>query len=144
MSIRSTLSKLTESKKNTKVVEEPHKQPFEQREDIKRLVFYVVIVNYGQGQNIVKLLKANHSSAQFVQVGEGSAPKKVRNILAITDNRKEIVYSFLREDYVSEFKRDLDAYFASSKRNAGVGFTIQLNAIIGVKLYKFFTQTIRG
>lgn len=143
MSIKSTLSKLSESKKNSKKTEEK-KQPFEERPDLKKLKFYIIIVNYGQGQNIVKLLKANHASAQFVQFGEGTATKQVRNILAIEDNRKEIVYSFIREDLVADFKKDIDAYFAASKRNAGVAFTIELNTIVGVKLYKFLTQTVRG
>ena len=143
MSIKSTLSKLAGSKLQEKKPEEK-KQPFEERSDLKKLKFYIIIVNYGQGQNIVKLLKANYSSAQFVQYGEGTATKQVRNILAIQDNRKEIIYSFMREDFVNEFKKDLDAYFASSKRNAGVGFTIELNTIVGVKLYKFLTQTVRG
>ena len=143
MSIKSTLSKLAGSKNAEKKPEEK-KQPFEERPDLKKLKFYIIIVNYGQGQNIVKLLKANHSSAQLVQYGEGTATKQVRSILSIQDNRKEIIYSFIREDFVNEFKKDLDAYCASSKRNAGVGFTVELNTIVGVKLYKFLTQTVRG
>lgn len=143
MSIKSTLSKLAGSKNAEKRPEEK-KQPFEERPDLKKLKFYIIIVNYGQGQNIIKLLKANHSSAQFVQYGEGTATKQVRSILSIQDNRKEIIYSFMREDLVNDFKKDLDAYFASSKKNAGVGFTIELNTIVGVKLYKFLTQTVRG
>ena len=143
MSIKSTLSKLAGSKNAEKKPEEK-KQPFEERPELKKLKFYIINVNYGQGQNIVKLLKANHSSAQFVQYGEGTATKQVRSILSIQDNRKEIIYSFIREDFVNEFKKDLDAYFASSKRNAGVGFTVELNTIVGVKLYKFLTQTVRG
>ena len=143
MSIKSTLSKLAGSKNAEKRPEEK-KQPFEERPDLKKLKFYIIIVNYGQGQNIIKLLKANHSSAQYVQYGEGTATKQVRSILSIQDNRKEIIYSFMREDLVNDFKKDLDAYFASSKKNAGVGFTIELNTIVGVKLYKFLTQTVRG
>ena len=143
MSIKSTLSKLAGSKNAEKRPEEK-KQPFEERPDLKKIKFYIIIVNYGQGQNIIKLLKANHSSAQFVQYGEGTATKQVRSILSIQDNRKEIIYSFIREDFVNDFKKDLEAYFASSKKNAGVGFTVELNTIVGVKLYKFLTQTVRG
>lgn len=143
MSIKSTLSKLTSEKKNAKKVEEA-KQPFEQRQDLKKLVLYMVIVNFGQGSNVVRILKSNHSSAQFVQYGEGTANKQLRSILDIVDNRKEIVYSLLREDCVSDCKKDIEAYFAASKRNAGVAFTIDLDTIVGVKLYKFLTQTVRG
>ena len=118
--------------------------PFEEREELKKLIFYVVIVNFGQGDNIIKLMKANHSSAQFVQSGEGTATSKVRDILNIEDNRKEIVFSLIREDYISEFQKELEAFFASSRMSKGVGFAVNLDSIMGVKLYKFFTQTVRG
>lgn len=131
------------TKKQTKKAEEV-KEPFEKRPDLKRLTFYMIIVNYGQADNIIRLLKNNHSSAQFAQAGEGTASKQIRSILAIEENRKEIIYSLIRDEYVSEIKKELEAYFAASKKNAGVAFTIDLDSIVGVKLYKFLTQTIRG
>ena len=60
------------------------------------------------------------------------------------ENRKEIIYSLIREEYIPEIKRELEAYFAASKKNACVAFTINLDSIVGVKIYKFLTQTIRG
>lgn len=119
-------------------------KPFEEREELKKLVFYVTIVNFGQGDNIIRLLKANHSSAQFIQSGEGTATSKIRDVLNIDDTRKEIVFSLIREDYLNDYQKELEAYFASAKRNKGVGFAINLDSIVGVKLYKFFTQTVRG
>ncbi|MBQ6920898.1 MAG: hypothetical protein IJQ72_03250 [Bacilli bacterium] len=118
--------------------------PFEERNELKKLVFYVVIVNFGQGDNIVRILKANHSTAQFIQAGEGTATNKIRDILNIDDNRKEVIYTLIREDYISDLQKELEAYFVASKRNAGVGFAIDLDSFMGVKLYKFFTQTVRG
>ena len=111
---------------------------------LKKLFLYVVIVNFGHSDAIIKLLKANHSSAQFIRVGEGTANKQIREILSIDDNRKEIVYSLLREDFVEDFKKEIEAYFAASKKNAGVAFTIDVDSIVGVKLYKFLSQTVRG
>lgn len=136
-------TKTKTSKRTPKKVSEV-RESFEKRDDLKRLVFYVIIVNYGQSSNIIKLLKNNHSSAQFLQIGEGTATKQVRSILNIEDNTKEIIYSLLREEYVDDFKMELDAYFASSKRNAGIAFTIDLSTVVGVKMYKFLTQTVRG
>ena len=129
---------------NKKQPVEPVKEAFEDRPDLKKLTFYVIIVNFGQGNNIIRLLKNNHSSAQFTQSGEGTATKQIRAILSIEENRKEIIYSLVREEYVPEIKRELEAYFAASKKNAGVAFTIDLESIVGVKLYKFLTQTVRG
>lgn len=117
---------------------------FEDRSDIKKLVLYTIIVNYGQGDNILRILKNNKSSAQFVRVGEGTATRQVLDILNIEDNRKEIIHSIVSEEAVPEIKRELEAYFAISKRNTGIAYTMPLTTIVGVKMYKFFTQTVRG
>ena len=130
-------------KKDVKKPEEV-KEAFENRPDLKKLSFYVVIVNLGQGDNIIRLLKNNHSSAQFTQFGEGTATKQIKTILSIEESKKEIIYSLVRTEYVPEIKREIDAYFVASKKNAGVAFTIDLDSIVGVKIYKFLSQTIRG
>ncbi len=136
---------MAEVKKAKKAVKkEETYTPFEKREDLKKLVYYVVIVNYGQADNIIRIFKNRGSTAQFVQIGEGTANSKVKEILNIEDTRKEVVCSVVREDRVKEIKEELEAYFASSRKNNGVGFTLELSSIVGVKLYKFFTQTIRG
>ena len=118
--------------------------PFENRPNLKKLVFYTIIVNYGQGDNILRILKNNNSSSQYIKVGEGTATKQILDILNIEDNRKEIVYSLVSEDAVPDIKRELEAYFAASKRNKGIAFTLDLSTVVGVKVYKFLTQTVRG
>ena len=135
---------MAEKKVKKVVKKEETYTPFEKRDDLKKLVFYIVIVNYGQGDNIIRLFKNRGSTAQFVQIGEGTANSRVKEILNIEDTRKEIVCSIVREDRVKEIKDELEAYFAVSSKNRGVGFTIELSSMVGVKLYKFFTQTIRG
>lgn len=132
--------------KKAKKKESPKKEDsaFETRSDIKKLVLYTVIVPRGQGENIIRIFKANKSSAQFVQYGEGTASNAIRDILGSEDTKKDIVYSLIREDVVPDIKKELDVYFIASKRNRGIAYTISLTSIVGVKLYKFFTQTVRG
>lgn len=117
---------------------------FETRPDIKKLVLYTIIVPRGQGENILKILKSYKSSAQFIQIGEGTATSVIRDILNIEDTKKDIIYSIVREDTVKDIKQELDVYFIASKRNKGIAYTISLNSIVGVKMYKFLTQTVRG
>ena len=136
--------KKIENNVNTSTEEIQNNDKFENLQDLKKLVLYMVIVNFGQVDAVIHLLRKNHSSAQFVKVGEGTASKEIREILSIEDNRKEIVFSLLREDFVEEFKNEIDAYFAASKKNAGVAFTLDVKSIVGVKIYKFLSQTIRG
>lgn len=117
---------------------------FESKDSLKKLVFYIIIVNFGQSDDVINILKRNHSSAQFIQIGEGTASSQIRDVLNIDDNRKEIIYSLIRQDYAVDIEKELSAYFLAAKRNRGVGFSIDLDSIVGVKLYKFFTQTVRG
>jgi len=135
---------LGRTKNNKTPVKVVKKTKFEDREDLKKLVLYMIIVNFGQSDTIIHLLKDNHSSAQYVKVGEGTANKEIKNILGIEDTRKEIVLSLIREDYVEDLKKELEAYFASNKKNRGVAFTLDVSSMVGVKIYKFFTQTVRG
>ena len=118
--------------------------PFESRKDIKKLLWYTVIVSRGQGENIVRLLKENKCSAVYMHIGEGTANSEIRGILGVEDTKKDIIYSLVREDYIQDVKKEIDIYFAANKRNRGIAYTIKLDSIVGVKLYKFFTQTVRG
>lgn len=138
--VKEIASKKAKKKESSKK-EDP---AFETRSDIKKLVLYTVIVPRGQGENIIRIFKANKSSAQFVQYGEGTASNAIRDILGSEDTKKDIVYSLVREDAVPDIKKELDVYFIASKRNRGIAYTISLTSIVGVKLYKFFTQTVRG
>lgn len=137
---------MEKEKKTTKSVKKvvPENQPFEKRSDIKRLVVYVVIVNFGQSQNVIDLFKQHHSSVQFVKYAEGTANKASSIVLSIADTRKEIIYGLMAEEYIADFKTDIEAFFKAGKWNAGIAFTIELKSIIGVKMYKFLTQTVRG
>ena len=130
--------------KKVKEVREEEHPAFETREDIKKLVLYTVIVPRGQGENIMRIFKANKSSAQFLQYGEGTASNAIREIIGSEDTKKDIVYSLVREDAIPDIKREIDIYFVASKHNKGIAYTISLTSIVGVKLYKFFSQTVRG
>ena len=137
------------AKKVKKNASEAHKKvakesKFEDRLDLKKLFLYTIIVPRGQGGNVIRILRTNHSSAQFYQMGEGTASSKIREILDIEDTKKDIVYSIVSGEAVKEIKRELDAYFIASKRNRGIAYTIPLTALVGVKMYKFLTQTVRG
>ncbi|MCQ2802654.1 MAG: hypothetical protein MJ225_03185 [Bacilli bacterium] len=134
-----------EKKRNILVKkQEVQNQPFEQRSDLKKLVLYVVIVNYGQSHNICEMFKQHHSTVQFIKYAEGTAKKTINAILSVSDTRKEIVYGIMAEEYIADFKKDIEAFFKAGKWNAGIAFTIEMKSIIGVKMYKFLTQTVRG
>ena len=138
------LKKEKVKKEKKEVVVEEQRPAFETREDLKKLYLYTVIVPSGQGEYIMRMFKANRTSVQFLQFGEGTASNAIRDILGIEDTKKDIVYSIVREDAIPDIKKEIDVYFIASKKNRGIAFTVALASIVGVKMYKFLTQTVRG
>lgn len=108
----------------------------------KKLLIFVTIVGHGAGTPVTKLFERYGASAQFVQRGEGTATKEINNILGIEDNEKDIVFSFVTEDVVPEIKKELEAFFVINKRNRGIGMTLPLSSIIGIRVYQFLANTV--
>lgn len=110
--------------------------------DTKKLLLFVTIVNRGQGNFVLKLFESEGANAQFVQYGEGTAQKEIRDILGIEDNSKEVIISLISEDKIESAKKELEAFFKIRKRNRGIGFSIPMTSLIGMKLYQFLVDTL--
>lgn len=116
------------------------KLPFDKQNEIKPLCAYFAIVSQGNGGAVAEIFKRAGSSVQFIQLGAGTASKSVRDILGVEDNAKEIVISLIREECLKEATTELAAFFAASKRNAGIGFSISLTSLSGVRIYQFLAN----
>lgn len=110
--------------------------------DTKKLLLFITIVNRGQGNFVLKLFESEGANAQFVQYGEGTAQKEIRDILGIEDNSKEVIISIISEDKIENAKKELEAFFKIRKRNRGIGFSIPMTSLIGMKLYQFLVDTL--
>ena len=117
-------------------------QSFEKTNEIKKLCLYVTIVNKGQANAVTSLFQRIGSSLQYVEVGNGTANKNVLDILGIEDNAKEIVFAVIKEELVKDAARELQAFFMANKKNKGIGFKVDLTSMIGVKLYRFLTDSL--
>ena len=116
------------------------KLPYDKTNEIKPLVAYFAIVNQGNANAVIEIFRRAGSNASFVQMGTGTASKHVRDILGIEDNRKEIVVSIIREENLKDAMTELEAYYAASKRNKGIGFSISLTGLSGVRMYQFLAN----
>lgn len=118
--------------------------PFEERTDItiKKLVMHITIVPSEQGPTVNKLFKTLGVSCQFTQRGRGTASKKVREILGVEDNHKELIFTIVPEDLVPKMNVELEAFFAASDKNKGIAFTVPLESIISVRVYNFLADML--
>ena len=131
----SFLSKLFKQKEAKKIDPE-----YEKNNEVKKLSLFISIVPQGQSAPILKIFEAQEVSAQFVQIGEGTAQKEIRDILGIEDNSKEVVFSIIRDEKIADAKRELEAFFKASRRNKGVAFAIPFTSMVGVNLYEFLSN----
>ena len=117
---------------------------YEDRTDIKikKLLMHITIVPSEQGPTINKLFKSLGVSCQFTQRGRGTASKKVREILGVEDNHKELIFSLVPEDLVPKMNLELEAFFAANDRNKGIAFTIPLESIMSVRVYNFLADML--
>ncbi len=129
------MARIRKAKKQTQTA-------FEDSKELKKISMYVVIVNHGQGEAVLKLLQSLKISLQFVQYGQGTASKQVYDILSMEDNSKDVIVCLSSTDKLPYIRIELEAFFAASRANKGIGFAIPLTSIIGVAIYKFITNTI--
>ena len=117
---------------------------YEDRKDItiKKLLMHITIVPSEQGPAINKLLKSLGVACQFTQRGRGTATKKVREILGVEDNHKELIFCIVPEDLVEKMNMELEAFFEVSQRNKGIAFTVPLENIISVRVYNFLADML--
>ena len=108
----------------------------------KKLSLFVTIVGKGQAIPITRIFERGGSSAQFIQRGEGTAQKEIYDILGVVDTDKDIVFSFISQDKIPDIKNELNAFFMANKKNRGIGFSIPLSSIIGVRVYQFLANTV--
>lgn len=121
---------------------EPKQEPTNIDTDLQKLSVFITIVSRGQGNYVLKLFENEGASAQFVTHGEGTAREEIRDILGIDDNGKEVIFTILKNSNLESAKRELDAFFKVSKKNRGIGFSIPMTSLIGMKVYHFLANTL--
>ena len=123
-------------KKKPETVEKPKVEVNE------KLSIFITVVPKGQGHAVTKLFYLGGSNAQYIELGEGTAVKEIRDILGIEDNSKEIIFSIIPNSRIDNMKKELEAFFLASNKNKGIGFSIPMTSLIGMKVYQFLTATV--
>ena len=135
--VTSKIKKVTKSpKKSVK-----HKA-FEEKGDLQKLYIYVVVVEQGVANTVIKLLQNLGSSAQFIHNGRGTAPSEIVNMLNAAETKKAVINAFISEDKLQIVQEELNIFFKVNRKNRGIGFAIPLSSIQGIRMYKYLTQTI--
>lgn len=113
--------------------------PYEETSNLAKIKIFISIVSLGQADGVVKLLEKVGVNYSVITQGEGTGAKFVPNL--VSDNKKQIIFSFVREDLTEVVKKVLKRRFSVSKASAGISFSIELTSVMGVSIYKFLSNT---
>ncbi|MCQ2801975.1 MAG: hypothetical protein MJ222_05075 [Bacilli bacterium] len=113
--------------------------PYEETKNLLGLKLFISIVPLGQASGIVKILENVGVNYNIITQGEGTGAKFVPNL--VNDNKKQIVFSFVREDMTELVKKVLKERFSVSKASNGISFSVKLTSVMGVSIYKFLSNT---
>lgn len=116
--------------------------PYAKRNKVQKLYVLVTIVNRDASDVFVDFYRTLDCNFQLVFYGRGTATKEIANYLGLSEVNKDIIISIIREDHVKEAFDYINRRFALSKRHKGVAFTIKMQSLIGVSVYKFLSNTL--
>ena len=115
--------------------------PYEATHRLKKLLLVVTIVNHGQGQAISSLCLDNEAYFTIVHYGKGTAPSEFYAFSSSAIPRKEIVLSVMREDKWPVYRSQLKERFSVSEISKGMAFSVPIDAVAGVSIYKMLSNT---
>ena len=105
--------------------------PYDQEFKISKLKLFVVIVNRDQGDFFVKKFEEVGVGASFEIYGRGTATKEIYDILGVGDTKKDIL----------KVKEIVSNRFNISKNAKGIAFSIAIDSLAGILIYKYLTNT---
>jgi len=117
-----------------------NEKPYEKTNKVEKLKLLCVIVNRNQGQFFVDSFLDQNVAAAFDVYGKGTAPREIYDIIGMSDNKKELVLALIKESDLEKVLKIIKTRFSVSKAAKGVAFTITVNSMAGVVMYKFLTN----
>ena len=106
---------------------------------IKKLKLLCTIVDRPKGEFYLDVISQFEVNCQMVMGGMGTAKSDLIDMLGLTIH-KAVIFSVVREDMVETVMNTLEDKFATIKNGKGVAFAVPLSSVIGVNLYRFFSD----
>lgn len=117
------------------------KKPFEETHNLHRLLLATAIVAQGQGDAIGKIFHDNEAYFTVHTHGRGTAPSTIIDMLGLSDTKKTIVFSVVKEDRWPIIRQALEQRFSVSKLSKGICYALPLDAVMGVSAYKMLSNS---
>jgi len=111
--------------------------------ETKKLSLLVLIVNQGVGDVYIEQLYSLESNLQLKILGNGTVSKEIQNLLGLNEVGKDIIFAVMREEKLDEAFEYIETRFKLSKKHRGIAFSVKINSLVGVSVYKLLSNTLK-
>lgn len=109
-------------------------------DDLKKLKLLITIVPHGKKEVIIDLLENYDVNFSYSIRGKGTATEDLIEMLGLSDNSRDIIFSFIRAEKSKDAILALEDKFTKFKNNKSIAFTIPLTSVIGMQTYLFLSN----
>ena len=106
---------------------------------IKKLKLLFTVVDRPKGEFYLDVISQFDVNCQLALSGMGTAVSELVELLGL-EPHKAVILSVIREDMVETVMNTLEDKYATIKDGKGVAFAVPLSSVIGVNLYRFFSD----
>jgi hypothetical protein len=110
---------------------------------IKKLKLLVTIVERPKGEFYLDVISQFDVNCQLAMGGLGTATSELVELLGL-EPHKAVILSVVREDRMDTIMNCLEDKFATIRNGKGIAFAVPLSSVIGVNLYRFFSDNRMG
>ena len=110
---------------------------------IKKLKLLFTIVDRPKGEFYMDVISQFDVNYQMVLGGLGTARSELVELLGL-EPHKAVVISVIREELAETVMQCLEDKFATIRGGKGIAFAVPLSSVIGVNLYRFFSNNRQG
>jgi nitrogen regulatory protein PII len=115
-------------------------EPYEKTHKLEKLFFFTAIVPDEQAGAVVKDLEAEDAALAVLTHGKGTASQDFYGVFGLGEDKKQIVFSIIKESTWKKTKPVLAQRFRVSEFTKGIAFIVYLDSLCGVSVYKMLTN----
>ena len=106
---------------------------------IKKLKLLFTVVDRQKGEFYLDVISQFDVNCQMAVGGLGTATSDLVELLGL-EPHKAVILSVVREDMVDTIMNTLEDKFATIRNGKGISFAVPFSSVIGVNLYRFFSD----
>ncbi len=109
----------------------------------KKLSLLMTIVNHKVSDVFTEYFRSLDVNVQVQVVGSGTVSEEIKKLLGLSEAKKDIIFTIIKNDKLDEAFNYLETRFKVSDKHKGIAFSVSLHSLVGLSVYKILSNTER-